>query len=40
MKIIVTIIPSSLVTNSILPLSCPFVETKNKNQILSKLVVW
>ena len=40
MKITVTIIPTNLVTNSLLSLSCPLVETKNKNQVLSKLVVW
>ena len=40
MKMIVTIISSNLVTNSLLPLFCPFIETKNKNQVLSKLVVW
>ena len=40
MKITVTIIPSSLVTSSLSSLSCPFIETKNMNQIFSKLVVW
>ena len=40
MKIIVTIIPTNLVTNSLLFLFCPFIETKNKNQVFSKLVVW
>ena len=40
MKIIVTIIPTVLVTNSLLNLFYPVVETKSKNQIFSKLVVW
>ena len=40
MKIIVTIIPTRLVTNSLLFLFCSFVETKNNNQLSSKLVVW
>ena len=40
MKMIVTIIPTNLVTNSLLSLFCPFIETKIKNQVLSKLVVW
>ena len=31
---------NNLVTNSLLSLFCPFLESKNKNQILSKLVVW
>ena len=30
MKIIVTMIPSSLVTSSLLSLPCPFIETKKK----------
>ena len=38
MKIIVTIILTNLVTNSLLSLFCPFVETKTKNQIFSKIV--
>ena len=33
MKINVTIIPTNLVTNSLLSFVCPFVETKNNNQI-------
>ena len=40
MKTIVTIIPTNLVTNSLSFLFCSFVETKNKNHIFSKLVVW
>ena len=40
LKMTVTIIPTNLVTNSLLSLFCPFMETKNKNQILSKVVVW
>ena len=39
MKMIVTIIPTNLVTNSLLSLFCPFTGPKNKNQIFSKLVV-
>ena len=30
MKIIVTMIPSSLVASSLLSLPCPFIETKKK----------
>ena len=40
MKMILTLILISLVANSILSLFCPFIGTKNKNQIFSKLVVW
>ena len=40
MKIIVTITPANLVTNSLLSLFCFFVEIKNKNQIFIKLVIW
>ena len=40
MKKIVTIIPTNLVTNSLLFLLCTFVETKNKNLIFNKLVIW
>ena len=40
MKMIVVINPLTLVTNLLLSLFCPFIKTKNKNQILSKLVVW
>ena len=29
---IVTIIPTNLITNSLLSLFCTFIETKNKNQ--------
>ena len=39
MKVIMIIIPKHLVTNSLLFLFCPLLETKG-NQILSKLVVW
>ena len=39
MKIIVTIISTSSVTSSFSSLFCPFIETKNKNQIFSKSVV-
>ena len=40
MKIIVSVIPTVLVTNSLLSHFCPFAETKSKNQVFSKLVVW
>ena len=40
MKIIVTIILTSLFTNSLLSSFCPFLQTKNKNQVFSKLMVW
>ena len=36
---IVTIVPTILVTSSFLSLFCRYIETKNKNQIFSKLVV-
>ena len=39
MKIIVTIISTNLVTSLLSSRFCPFIETKNKNQIFSKLVV-
>ena len=35
MKIIVTIIPTDLVTNSLLSSFCPFWQAKNKNQVFS-----
>ena len=38
--LILTMFPTSLVTNSLSSLFCTFIETKNKNQIFSKLVVW
>ena len=40
MKMIVTIIPTDIVTNSLLSSFYPFLQTKNKNQIFSKSVVW
>ena len=40
MRIIVAIIPTELVTNSLLYFFCPFLKTKNKNPVFSKLVVW
>ena len=40
MKIIVTIISTLLVTNSLSFSFCPFLQTKNKNQVSSKLMVW
>ena len=40
MKIILTMIPTDLVTNLLLFSFCPFLKTKNKNQVLSKLVIW
>ena len=36
MKIIVTIIPTDLVNNSLLSSFCPFLQTKNKNQFFHK----
>ena len=39
MNIIVTIIPTYLVTNLLLPLFCLFTETKNMREAFSKLVV-
>ena len=39
-KIIVTTILTNLVTNSHFFLFCSFIETKNKNQVFSKLLVW
>ena len=39
-KIIDGIIPANLIRNSLLSLFCPFLETKNKNKVFSKLVVW
>ena len=39
-KIIVTIIPTNVVTSLLWSLFCPFEEIKNKNQIFSKLMVW
>ena len=40
MKMIVNIIPTNLVINSFLSRFGFFVETKNKNQIFSKMLVW
>ena len=40
MKVVATIIPTDLVTNSLLYSFCPFLQTKNKNLVFSKLVVW
>ena len=40
MKILVTIIPANLVTNLSLSLFCLFLETKNKNQTFTKLMIW
>ena len=37
MKIIVTIIPTNLVTKSLLSLFCPFEEITNENLVFSKL---
>ena len=39
MEIIVSIIPTDLVTNSFLSSFCPFLQIKNKNFVFSKLVV-
>ena len=33
MKMILTIIPANIVTNSLLSSFCPFLKTKSKNQI-------
>ena len=40
MKIIVTIIPTDLVTNLFLSTFCAFLQTKNKTLVFSRLVVW
>ena len=40
MKMIVNLIPANLVTTSLLSLFHPFIETRNNNQISSKLLVW
>ena len=40
MKIIVTIIPTDLVTNSLLSTFCPFLQTKNKNQVGGGSATW
>ena len=40
MEMILTIIPTNLDTNSLLSIFCPFIDTKNKNQISSKLMLW
>ena len=40
MKIIVAVIPADLVANLLLSSFCPFLQTKNKNQVFTKLVVW
>ena len=37
---IVTIIPTDLVTNSLLSSFCSYLQTKNKDQVFSRLVVW
>ena len=37
---IATIIPTNFVTNLLLSLYRPFIETKNKDQIFSNLVVF
>ena len=39
-KIVVTIISTNLFTSSLIPLVCPSTETKKKNQIFNKLVIW
>ena len=38
-EIIVTLIPTDFITNSLLSLFCILLKTKNKNQISTKLVV-
>ena len=40
MKIIVTIIPTDVVTNLLLSSFCPFLPTKIKSLVFSKLVFW
>ena len=40
MKLIITIVPTDLVANSLLYSFCPFLQTKSKNPVFSKLVVW
>ena len=40
MKTIATITPTDLVTNFLLSSFCSFLQTKNKNQDFTKLVVW
>ena len=40
MKIIVTITPENMVTDSLLSPFCLFLESKNKYKIFSKLLVW
>ena len=40
MKVIVTIIPTNFVANSLLSLFCPAIQIKNKNETLTKLVAW
>ena len=40
MKVIVAIIPTDLVINFLLSSFCPFLQTKNKNLLFSKLVLW
>ena len=40
MEIILTIIPNyGFVTNLLLSSFCPYLQTKNKNQVFNKLVV-
>ena len=39
-KIVITLIPTNLDVKSLYSLVCPFVETKNKNRIFKKLLVW
>ena len=39
-KITVTIFPTDLGTNLFLSSFCPVLQTKNKNKVFSKLVVW
>ena len=40
MKIIVTMISTDLITNSFLASFCPSLQTRSKNQVFNKLVVW
>ena len=40
MKIIVAIIPTDLVANSLLSSFCPLLQFKNKNHVFSRLAIW
>ena len=40
MRVTATIISTDLVTNSLLSSFCPFLQTKHKHHVFSKLVIW